>query len=255
MVCTDLMDLVNGGDMETKDRGLSPPFLKFLPTPLKDNRPVNTVATYTCDTGYTLNGVSTRTCGSDGVWSGSDPTCEAIECPPLPTITNGMISYFPDVTPDYDLGTNATITCEAGFYLEGNEARVCMDDNGMDTIGVWSGQKPSCVLAPPPVRPVLFQLRLTNINNCPDWVDQDGKLETVTNAFAAEVESHCGCGFSSMVMTAPRFRCFPGSDRTLTFRATLTDSKLLTPIQDWIQTNGFIPIQNILIEVDKSCQT
>ena len=63
MVCTDLMDLVNGGivyDMETKD-----------------NRPVNTVATYTCNTGYTLNGSSTtRTCGSDGVWSGSDPTCE-----------------------------------------------------------------------------------------------------------------------------------------------------------------------------------
>ncbi len=125
----------------------------------------------------------------------------------------------------------------------------------------------NCIIspvAPPPVRPVLFQLRLTNINNCPDWVvsaknvlklkqtnnlllslqDQDGRLETVTNAFAAEVESHCGCGFSSMVMTAPRFRCFPGSDRTVTFRATLTDSKLLTPIQDWIQTNGFIPIQN-----------
>ena len=62
MVCTDLMDLVNGGivyDMKTKD-----------------NRLVNTVATYTCDTGYTLNGGTTRTCGSDGVWSGSDPACE-----------------------------------------------------------------------------------------------------------------------------------------------------------------------------------
>ncbi len=40
-------------------------------------RPVNTVATYTCITGYTLNGGSTtRTCGSDGVWSGSPPTCQ-----------------------------------------------------------------------------------------------------------------------------------------------------------------------------------
>ena len=68
------------------------------------------------------------------------------------------------------------------------------------------------------------------------------------------MESHCGCGFSSTVITAPRFRCFPGSDRAVTFRATLTNSRLLTPIQDWIQTNGFIPIQNVLIEVDKSCQ-
>ena len=69
----------------------------------------------------------------------------AIECPPLPTITNVTISYSPDVTSDYDLGTEATYTCEAGFYLEGNEVRVCMDDDGMDTIGVWSGQEASCV--------------------------------------------------------------------------------------------------------------
>ncbi|XP_064386669.1 sushi, von Willebrand factor type A, EGF and pentraxin domain-containing protein 1-like [Halichondria panicea] len=62
LVCPDLMDLVNGSiayDMETID-----------------DRPVDTVATYTCDIGYTLIGNSTRTCGSDGVWSGSDPACE-----------------------------------------------------------------------------------------------------------------------------------------------------------------------------------
>ena len=71
----------------------------------------------------------------------------AIMCLPLPAIiTNGMISsYSPDVTPDYDLGTEATYTCEAGFYLEGNEVQVCMDDDGMDAIGVWSGQERSCV--------------------------------------------------------------------------------------------------------------
>ncbi len=40
-------------------------------------RPVNTLATYTCDTGY--NGRdTTRTCGSDGVWSGDDPTCSEL---------------------------------------------------------------------------------------------------------------------------------------------------------------------------------
>ena len=83
--------------------------------------------------------------------------------------------------------------------------------------------------------------------------DQDGRIEAVMSEFATEVESHCGCGFLSVVITAPLFRCFPGSDKAVTFRATLTDSRLLTPIQDWIQTNGFIPIQNVLIEVDKSC--
>ena len=56
-----------------------------------------------------------------------------------------MISYSPDVTPDYDLGTNATYTCEAGFYLEDNGIRMCVDDNRMDAIGVWSGREASCV--------------------------------------------------------------------------------------------------------------
>ncbi len=43
-----------------------------------NNRPVDTVATYICNTGYTLNGdTSTRTCGSDGMWSGSVSTCQS----------------------------------------------------------------------------------------------------------------------------------------------------------------------------------
>ncbi len=66
LACTGLMDLVNGDityDIDTIN-----------------NRPVDTVATYTCDTGYTLNGGSTRTCGSDGVWSGSSPKCEGWWC-------------------------------------------------------------------------------------------------------------------------------------------------------------------------------
>ena len=33
----------------------------------------STVATYTCDTGYILNGDATKTCGSDGIWSGLAP--------------------------------------------------------------------------------------------------------------------------------------------------------------------------------------
>ena len=40
-----------------------------------DNRPMDTVATYSCDTGYTLNGGNTRTCQSGRNWSGSAPTC------------------------------------------------------------------------------------------------------------------------------------------------------------------------------------
>ena len=32
--------------------------------------------TYTCNTNYTLNGPITRTCGDNGKWSLTAPTCE-----------------------------------------------------------------------------------------------------------------------------------------------------------------------------------
>ena len=46
-----------------------------------DNRPEGTVAIYSCDIIYTLNGGSTRTCQSDGTWSGSAPTSESESFP------------------------------------------------------------------------------------------------------------------------------------------------------------------------------
>ena len=43
-------------------------------------RLVDTVVTYTCDTGYTLNRDTTRICVSGGRWSGSPPTCQCELC-------------------------------------------------------------------------------------------------------------------------------------------------------------------------------
>ena len=34
-------------------------------------------ATYTCNTRYIVTGSSSRTCGSDGVWSPAAPTCDS----------------------------------------------------------------------------------------------------------------------------------------------------------------------------------
>ena len=38
---------------------------------------VGDTATYTCDPGFELEGAPTRTCQSDGTWSGIPPVCES----------------------------------------------------------------------------------------------------------------------------------------------------------------------------------
>ena len=35
------------------------------------------VATYSCDTGFNLVGMSERSCQNDGTWSGHEPTCKS----------------------------------------------------------------------------------------------------------------------------------------------------------------------------------
>ena len=45
------------------------------------NRPEGTRAIYSCDIIFTLSGGSTRTCQSDGTWSGSAPTNESESFP------------------------------------------------------------------------------------------------------------------------------------------------------------------------------
>ncbi len=66
----------------------------------------------------------------------------------LPEILNGMIVYATDMSPDFELTTTATYSCNAGYFLDlsvGNEVRTCIDDNDNDADGIFTGQAPSCV--------------------------------------------------------------------------------------------------------------
>ena len=51
-----------------------------------------------------------------------------------------MITYAPDTTPDYSVGTIATYVCDEGFSLVGAMTRVCQSD------GTFSGTDPVCSL-------------------------------------------------------------------------------------------------------------
>ena len=110
-------------------------------------------ATYTCNTGYNLNGVTTRTCQATGDWSGSDPTCDStlsypascvqcfnclffpavVTCPALTNPDNGMVNVL-----NNNFGTVANYTCNTGYMLTGDVIRVC------EVNGDWSGTAPTC---------------------------------------------------------------------------------------------------------------
>ena len=67
----------------------------------------------------------------------------AIECPTL-SLTDGMVTFAADSTPDFEIGTVATHTCNADFGLVGDMTRTCIDDDQSDTVGVWSGSPSAC---------------------------------------------------------------------------------------------------------------
>ncbi len=117
-------------------------------------RPLNTVATYTCITGYTVTGGMTRNCGAGGMWSGTNPTCTrkythillflkahsytctaAVGCGPLTALSNGAIVYTPDSTPILQ-GAMATHSCNEGYT--GGGTRICQFNR------MWSGSSLTC---------------------------------------------------------------------------------------------------------------
>ena len=94
----------------------------------------NASATYTCATGYSLSGSSTRSCQADGLWSGSEPACTIVTCPALSTKSPLAVS-----APAITYSSNATYYCDTGFSLSGSQSRTCQAD------GTWSGSPPTCM--------------------------------------------------------------------------------------------------------------
>ncbi len=60
------------------------------------------------------------------------------QCPELPPLLNGAITYGLDFTPDFDIGTLATHSCDLGFRRVGVQTRVCL--LSME----WSDEPPVC---------------------------------------------------------------------------------------------------------------
>ena len=115
---------------------------------------VGSMATYTCNTGYRIEGVSQRECLVNGTWSQDPPTC-------ISKLTKGskhnMCAHYYNYhtvidcgdpgTPDNGdtmqttttFGSIVNHTCDVGYSLNGTSQRECLADE------TWSEPLPICV--------------------------------------------------------------------------------------------------------------
>ncbi|CAH1263509.1 CSMD3 [Branchiostoma lanceolatum] len=124
-----------GGTPPTCDR-ISCPALN-APTNGQMNAGNNFVgdqATFACDLGFNLNGSSSRTCQSDGTWSGIQPVCNSLKCQTLTTPAHGTVHMVGGSL----FGGTATYSCDAGYEVVGTPVRMCQASR------TWSGNEPTC---------------------------------------------------------------------------------------------------------------
>ncbi len=69
--------------------------------------------------------------------------CAAIVCFSLGPVNNGAVVYSTDLTNPFDFGTAATITCDEGYFLEGQRMLTC-GGNALSVTGMWNHPTPVC---------------------------------------------------------------------------------------------------------------
>ncbi|XP_064407220.1 P-selectin-like [Halichondria panicea] len=207
----------------------------------------NTVATYNCDTGFSLVGDQTRTCTGDGNSTGafdrSSPACEPITCPALLFPNNGSIDFggtLPDENSTYAFNAVATYNCDTGFSLVGDQTRTCTGDSN-STAGVFDRVSPTCE---PITCPTLF---FPNNGS----IDFGGASpnENSTYAFNTVATYNCDTGFSligdqTRMCTGDGSRTTGAFNRMTSICEPITCPALLFPNNGSIDFGGASPDEN-----------
>ena len=76
---------------------------------------------FTCNTGYELTGSDTRTCQSNGSWSGSPVSCTIMECPSSSLPINSLL----DESCSSTYQSMCELQCQEGFNGTGDPSYVC----------------------------------------------------------------------------------------------------------------------------------
>ena len=94
--------------------------------------------TYTCNSGYKLNGFAILTCSREGRWDRSQPVCNRIQCSYLGTPTNGFVKPPNLAKAAYSVGESITYECQSSYSLQGSSRVTCL------TSGSWDNSLPTC---------------------------------------------------------------------------------------------------------------
>ncbi|XP_078662291.1 sushi, von Willebrand factor type A, EGF and pentraxin domain-containing protein 1-like [Branchiostoma floridae x Branchiostoma belcheri] len=124
------------------------------------------VLQFSCNSGYYLVGDTAITCQADGTWTGSAPTCAAVECPALTTPDDGAMTgtnFYPAVV---------HFACNDGYVLVGSHTLTCQAD------ATWSGTAPTCTLV-----------------QCPAMVAPANGAVSGSNYYGDEAQFSCSSGY------------------------------------------------------------
>ncbi|XP_073447245.1 sushi, von Willebrand factor type A, EGF and pentraxin domain-containing protein 1 isoform X2 [Aquarana catesbeiana] len=90
---------------------------------------------YSCETGYVMQGLSDLICTEEGQWSGLYPNCLLLSCGPPPELPN----TFP-TGDSYTYGSVIEYRCQDGYIMDSNTAtKTCLED------GSWSTEEILCI--------------------------------------------------------------------------------------------------------------
>ena len=99
------------------------------------NLTYNSNVSYSCATGFEINGTNSRTCQNDGTWSDLEPSCTPVTCPIMSAPKNGQVT-FPS---GFVVGGKAEFECNQGYILSDNRSQTCT------VAGTWDLSRPSCL--------------------------------------------------------------------------------------------------------------
>ncbi|XP_063877551.1 sushi, von Willebrand factor type A, EGF and pentraxin domain-containing protein 1-like isoform X4 [Scylla paramamosain] len=110
---------------------------------LGENITYQSVLRYMCDSGFRLEGVDTRTCQSNGYWTGEQPVCMELFC----DIPAEVPHAIRDIV-DLKVGGTVRYTCVEGYHMQGQAVLNCVQE------GRWDAIQPRCIqvdCGPPPL--------------------------------------------------------------------------------------------------------